>query len=132
MIKHIPFPNPDVLAFKVINDLNEEDVEWLVKLVNKDYNLQEQQVLLYVEFEDFGELTLERMWEHLKLFFNHIFDLIKKVSRIAVVTSNQSLRDKLNIEFTLVPGIKYKGFEDGKRSRAMHWLDPDHYGRVVE
>jgi len=123
MIKLISKNNREILAFRVINELEKEDVEWLVKRVDNREEKIDNSVLLYVEFEDFGELTLSRTWNHFKMFLTHILDLMVNVKSIAVVTSNESLKSKLTVEFALVPTVSFKAFDENEKDEALQWLE---------
>ena len=122
MIKLISKEHPEILAFKVIKELEKEDVEWLIERISKRSGVKNEPVLLYVEFEDFGELTISRMWSHFKMFLKHVMELISNVKRIAIVTSNLSLREKLSIEFKLVPTIAFHAFDLQEKDKAVDWL----------
>ena len=122
MIKLTSKDNPEILAFKVIRELEQEDVDWLIERICKRQERNKETVLLYVEFEDFGELTLSRMWSHFKMFVSHLGELIANVKRIAVVTSNLSLREKLGVEFALVPTVKFKAYDNHEERQAIDWL----------
>jgi|GEM_PF-5906550 len=122
MIKLISVDNPDILAFRVSEEMQQEDVDWMVQRIIKKQERANQNVLLYVEFEDFGELTLKRMWTHFKMLLDHVFKLMDKVNKIAAVTSNTSLREKLSIEFALVPTLSFKAFQDDEKTEAYQWL----------
>ncbi|BAO56502.1 SpoIIAA family protein [Nonlabens marinus] len=122
MIKLIAVENPEILAFKVIQELEKDDVDWLIERIAKREKRQDESVLLYVEFEDFGELTITRIWDHFKMLLNHIMELLATVKKIAVVTSNISLREKLSMEFKIVPKIAFNSFDLHEKDVAADWL----------
>ena len=79
MIKLISKDNPDILAFRVMGEMQQEDVDWLVERTIQKQERSDKGVLLYVEFEHFGELTLARMWTHFKMLLDHVFKLMDKI-----------------------------------------------------
>jgi len=123
MIKLISKNNLQILAFKVTHDLEKDDVDWLVKRISNREDRFEHSVFLYVEFEDFGELTFTRVWDHFKMFMDHIVELVQKVSNIAIVSSNDTLKNKLSLEFSLVPTVSLKCFNENEDSAAVEWLE---------
>jgi hypothetical protein len=123
MIKLISKDNPNILAFRVSKEIEQEDVDWIVKRICERHDHTHEDVMLYVEFVNFGEMTVSRMWEQFKMFVGHLFELMKNVGKIAVVTSNVSLREKLQIEFALVPTISFKPFHSDEKEEACQWLE---------
>jgi hypothetical protein len=123
MIKLISKENPSILAFRVYEEINIEDVDWIVKRSCKRHDHTHEDVMLYLEFVNFGEMTVNRMWEQFKMFVEHLFELMKNVGKIALVTSNVSLREKLQIEFALVPTIRFKPFHADEKEKACKWLE---------
>lgn len=122
MIKRISVDDTDLLAFQITLEMEEEDVEWMLQRVVKQKDRTEKQVLLYLEFENFGEMTLPRIWDHFKMFMDSILVMIKNVKKIAVVTSNVFLREKLALEFKLVPTVSLKPFHPDEKDLAVEWL----------
>ncbi|WP_194850393.1 SpoIIAA family protein [Nonlabens antarcticus] len=122
MIKLISKQDPDILAFRVKEELEKEDVDWLIERVEKKEERMDQPILLYIEFENFGELTFTRMWAQFKKLLTHVVDLMAKVNKIAVVTSDVALRDKLSLEFALIPTINFKTYKEKDENMAVKWL----------
>jgi hypothetical protein len=123
MIKLISKENSSILAFRVSKEIEKDDVDWIVKRIGDRHDHTHENVMLYVEFVNFGEMTLSRMWEHFKMFVGNLFELMKNVGKIAVVTSNISLREKLQMEFALVPTISFKPFHADEKEEAYQWLE---------
>lgn len=122
MIKLISKNDPDILAFRIREELEQEDVDWLIKRVVKRQKNKDENLLLYVEFENFGELTYARMWKHFKMLVDHVMKLMIAVNRIAIISSDNSLREKLSLEFALVPTISLKAFHEFEKEEACTWL----------
>ena len=122
MIKLISSSHDSILAFRITDELVQDDTDWLIRRVQRKHDHTATEVNLYLEFQDFGTLTLSRIWEHFKMFLDSLFKLMKNVARIAVVSSNEALNDKLALEFKLVPTIRFKTFAPHDSAQAANWL----------
>ena len=123
MIKLVSRDNPDILAFKVKNEVDQEDVDWLVERIGQKYSKTQNSVSVYVEFENFEEITLSSSWKYLKMLLEYTFKLIKKVDKLAAITSSKALRKKLSAEFFLIPNVQCKTFQESECDQAVEWLE---------
>ncbi|PRP66684.1 SpoIIAA family protein [Nonlabens agnitus] len=123
MIKLVNRENPDILAFMIKTQMEQEDVDWLVERIDQKYSRTKTAVSLYVKFEDFEELTLSTYWEYFKMLLEYVIDLIKSVKKVAVVTANAALRKNLNIEFMLIPTVSCKTFDIEEDHESLEWLE---------
>ena len=91
--------------------------------IEQKYDRTDSNIYLYVKFEDFGELTMARTIECFTMFLKHVVKLVRTVKKIAIITSNDSLKKKLTIEFKMLPTIHLRTFDDEKDSDAVDLLE---------
>ncbi|AZQ44486.1 STAS/SEC14 domain-containing protein [Nonlabens ponticola] len=126
MIKRTSIGNENILSVKVIEDLNNDDMDWLTTLIDKKANDDKvQNILLYIEFEDFADMSIENMIKYFKLFISKGHNLMQRVSRAAAITDDTMLANKLALEFSLLPSTKFKSYKPEHKENALQWLRGD-------
>ena len=123
MIKLVNRENPDILAFMIKTQMEQEDVDWLIERIDQKYSRTKTAVSLYVKFEEFEELTLSNTWDYFKMLLEYVIDLIKSVKKVAVVTASAALRKKLKMEFALIPTVSCKTFDIKEDHESIEWLE---------
>lgn len=122
MIKHIPSDNPSILSFYVETEMDQPDVEWMVRLIETTYQRKGKKVLLFVEFGSFGRLTPYRTIKHWHLLFTHARSLSNHVDKIFAISDSIVLRSKLFVEFNLLPRVTLKALSSSRRNVGLNWL----------
>ncbi len=122
MIKHIADISPNILSFYVEEEMDPEDVEWMMRLIETTYKRNNQKVHLFVEFGDFGTLTFKRTFKHWYLLNTHASSLINHVDKIVATSDSVLWRSRLLIEFNLLPSVSLRAYRKAKKHRGIQWL----------
>jgi len=122
MIKHVPNIKPNVLTFYVETEMDQEDVNWMVRLIETTYKRQGYRVMLYVEFGPFVILSPRRTLTRWQMLLSHAKSLSKYVTKILATSDSIILRSKLLVEFNLVPNVSLRAYKSSNKNKGFEWL----------
>lgn len=123
MIKHVPDIKPNILTFYVETEIDQEDVKWMVRLIETTYQRQGNRIKIYVEFGPFGLLTPKRTLKHWKMLVSHAKSLTKHVSKILTTTDSIVLRSKLIVEFNMLPNVSLRAYKSKDKEKGLKWIE---------
>ncbi|MCB9093512.1 MAG: STAS/SEC14 domain-containing protein [Halobacteriovoraceae bacterium] len=124
MLKKIPTPHQDIVAFSAVGTLTKEDyTENIVPLIQDARKKGEKIKFLFqfgTEFENFSPAAA---WEDFKLGVHYL----ETFSRIAVVTDTPWLKNLSTFFGHAIP-CTVKGFKNNELEDAMAWLNSGEIG----
>ena len=112
-----------LVAFKLSKQLTAEDVDGSTKALTDALKDQER-INIFAEIDASVSLTLEGLWRDLVNSVNS-FGLIKKVSRLAVVSGSQVYSALLRVEGLVFSSIEMRVFRPEQRDEAFAWASKE-------
>ena len=117
MLEIIDIGDDAVLACRIDGKIELDDIERVKTRVGEILESHDA-VRVYVELDSLGGITLEALWEDLKLGFGNL----SKFTHKAVVSDKKWVAKMAEIANKLFPKIELKHFAPDEREAARDWI----------
>lgn len=114
---------PNVLAYRVEGKLEREDIDRIFAEVDRKLATGEK-IRVYAEVHSITGMTLEAIWQDLKLGIQRM-NLISKIERAALVTDLGWLRTAVAFEEKMFGGLSIRAFQLSQQMEAQAWVQSD-------
>lgn len=117
MLELIDIGAENVLALKMDGKIELDDIERVKTRVGEILENHEK-VRVYAEVESFDGISIQALWEDLKLGFGNM----SKFSHKAVVSDKKWMANMAKIADKVVPSVELKHFTPDERDAAIEWI----------
>ena len=114
---------PNVLAYRVEGKLEREDIDRIFAEVDRKLATGEK-IRVYAEVHSITGMTLEAIWQDLKLGMQRM-NLISKIERAALVTDLGWLRTAIAFEDKVFGRLPIRAFQLSQQIEAQAWVQSD-------
>lgn len=117
MLEIIDLGSDDVIGMRIDGRIEIADMERVTTVVAERLEKRDK-LRIYVELEELKGISLEALWEDMKLGFNNF----KHFTHKAVVTDKEWVAKIASFADKIIPGIELKAFSTDERDEALAWI----------